>query len=59
MAKETEEEKQRTDMTLKTLSVPHVYTGSGFNNELVQYSVMHEGKRDTQKQTHRNPQILL
>lgn len=44
--------KNRTDMTLKTLSVPHVYTGSGFSNELVQSSVMHEGKRDTQKQTH-------
>lgn len=32
--------------------MPHVYTGSGFSNELVQSSVMHEGKRDTQKQTH-------
>ena len=52
MSKGREDQKQRPDMTLKTLSVPHVYTGSGFSNELVQSSVMHEGKRDTQKQTH-------
>ena len=37
---------------LRHYQCPNVYTGSGFSNELVQSSVMHEGKRDTQKQTH-------
>ena len=37
-------------MTLKTLSVPRVYIGSGFHNELVQSSVTHEGKTGTHKE---------
>lgn len=50
-----EEQKERSGVTCTTPSVPHVYTGGGFSNELVQSSVMHEGKRDTQKQTHGKP----
>lgn len=47
-----EEKSKNSELTWQTLSVPHVYTGSSFSNELAQSSVMHEGKRDTQKHTH-------
>lgn len=49
MSKGTEKWKQRTDMTLKTLSVPWVSVSCGFNNELAQSSVTHEGKIGTHK----------